>query len=106
MSIGRYQAYRFGELSFIKDKVFEKNVEVESRSIIKLLEQEALKDPKITVGKALESILDWNGIPPLSVFNYKTTVMYSAVDELGLWNISDHKLRDYVKLKYLENLKR
>lgn len=102
MSIGRYQAYRFGEPFFIKDKVFDQNVRTEAGCIIKLLEKETLKDPETSFGEALESILGWKG-PSLDKLDYKTTVRYSAVDELGLWSIADHKLRDYVKLKYLKS---
>ncbi len=104
--MGGYPAFDTEDFSSLREQVFDANVRVESRCIIKLLEKEALRDPNISIGRALESILDWNGQPPLNEADYRTIVRYYAIDELGLWSIADHNLRDYVKLKYLESWKR
>ena len=106
MSTGGYSAFEQEEFISIKEQTFDTNVKVESRCLIKLLEQEAIKSPESSVGKALESILNWQGQPNLNELDYRTIVRYYAIDDLGLWNIADHNLRDYVKLKYVESWKR
>ncbi len=107
MYAGVYPAFEsHEEFISIKEQTFDKNVNIETRCLIRLLEQEALQDPKVTIDKALESILHWNGHPPLSDADYRTTVRYYAIDELGLWSIAEHNVRDYVKLKYVGSWKR
>lgn len=83
---------------------FEKDVQEVVRSLRCSLEKESRRDPTITIGVALDELLDDLDLALVGAnrehASQRIRVMQKAIDMLGLYSIKEQKVSEYLLQNY------